>query len=234
MAEARFTIHILGCISNQDKEAFSGADEVGERDGKELAASVGTTACVDRRTFGACVLAAGAVAPAGLLVRHFCPSSAQGIVTATVPISSDSGVLSAYRAMPASGAGAPVAVVLHEYLGMPRGTRALCRRLAEAGFYAVAPDFYPQEGGVAIGARRELRKGAGVADDLRDVVAFSKGEGAGPRAIYVGTGAGGRFLWRAGDAALSDFAFYTGRGAAAALSAAAWPHALAWVRAALV
>lgn len=46
-----------------------------------------------------------------------------------------------YLAMPAAGSGRPV-LVLHAWWGLNETIKQLCRRLAEAGFVAFAPDLY--------------------------------------------------------------------------------------------
>jgi len=46
-----------------------------------------------------------------------------------------------YLALPASGHGAPI-LVLHAWWGLNESIRAFCRRLADAGFVALAPDLY--------------------------------------------------------------------------------------------
>ena len=46
-----------------------------------------------------------------------------------------------YLALPPSGAGSPV-LVLHPWWGLNETIKAFCRRLADAGFVAFAPDLY--------------------------------------------------------------------------------------------
>lgn len=46
-----------------------------------------------------------------------------------------------YLALPATGKGSPV-LVLHAWWGLNETIKAFCRRLAEAGFVAFAPDLY--------------------------------------------------------------------------------------------
>jgi len=46
-----------------------------------------------------------------------------------------------YLALPATGQGSPV-LVLHAWWGLNKTIRAFCRRLADAGFVAFAPDLY--------------------------------------------------------------------------------------------
>jgi len=46
-----------------------------------------------------------------------------------------------YLALPTSGTGSPV-LVLHAWWGLNETSKAFCRRLAESGFVAFAPDLY--------------------------------------------------------------------------------------------
>jgi carboxymethylenebutenolidase len=52
----------------------------------------------------------------------------------------------AYRAFPAGKTGAPTVLVIHEIFGVHEHIKDLCRRLAKAGYYAIAPDLYARYG----------------------------------------------------------------------------------------
>jgi len=54
-----------------------------------------------------------------------------------------------YEARPASGAPAPIVVCLSEIWGVHEWVRDVTRRFAKAGYYAVAPELFKREGGVA-------------------------------------------------------------------------------------
>lgn len=54
-----------------------------------------------------------------------------------------------YEARPAAGSGHPIIVVISEIWGVHEYIRDSTRRFAKAGFYAVAPELFKREGGVA-------------------------------------------------------------------------------------
>jgi carboxymethylenebutenolidase len=54
-----------------------------------------------------------------------------------------------YEARPEATAAAPIILVISEVLGVHEWIRDVTRRLAKEGFYAVAPELFKREGGVA-------------------------------------------------------------------------------------
>jgi carboxymethylenebutenolidase len=81
------------------------------------------------------------------------PVSAQTITTDTngldagevkVPVAD--GSIPAYRAMPAQGGPFPTVLVVQEIFGVHEHIKDLCRRLAKAGYYAIAPELYARQG----------------------------------------------------------------------------------------
>jgi carboxymethylenebutenolidase len=72
------------------------------------------------------------------------------------------GTMPAYRAMPAAGAPHPVMLVVQEIFGVHEHIKDVCRRLAKAGYLAVAPDLYARQG--------DVTKLANL-DEIRPVVA---------------------------------------------------------------
>jgi carboxymethylenebutenolidase len=54
-----------------------------------------------------------------------------------------------YEARPASGTGHPIILVISEIWGVHEYIKDCTRRFAKAGFYAVAPELFVREGGVA-------------------------------------------------------------------------------------
>ena len=89
------------------------------------------------------------------------PVSAQTITTDTngldageVKVKTKDGEIPAYRAMPdpsSSFGGGPFATVLvvHEVWGVHEHIKDICRRLAKAGYYAIAPELYARQGNAA-------------------------------------------------------------------------------------
>src|SRR5437870_11217980 len=81
------------------------------------------------------------------------PVSAQTITTDTngldageVKIPVTDGSVPAYRAMPAQGGPFPTVLVVQEVFGVHEHIKDLCRRLAKAGYYAIAPELYAWPG----------------------------------------------------------------------------------------
>jgi carboxymethylenebutenolidase len=140
------------------------------------------------------------------------PVSAQAITTDTagldagevkVPVAD--GSIPAYRAMPAQGGPFPVVLVVQEIFGVHEHIKDLCRRLAKAGYYAVAPELYARQGDPSkISDIQELIKtivskvpDAEVMSDLDAAVAYAKASGKGDTARLAVTGFcwGGRIVW---------------------------------------
>src|SRR4030081_2657827 len=84
------------------------------------------------------------------------PVSAETITTDTngldagevkVPVAD--GSIPAYRAMPAQGGPFPTVLVVQEVFGVHEHIKDICRRLAKAGYYAIAPELYARQGNAA-------------------------------------------------------------------------------------
>src|SRR6266849_6670954 len=102
-----------------------------------------------RREFVMTALAAGFA----LAVR---PVSAQTITTDTdsleageVEIPVAAGTIPAYRAMPATGGPFPVVLVVQEIFGVHEHIKDVCRRFANLGYLAIAPELYARQGDVS-------------------------------------------------------------------------------------
>ncbi len=74
------------------------------------------------------------------------PVSAQTITTDTngldageVKVKTKDGEIPAYRAMPDKGGPFATVLVVHEVWGVHEHIKDICRRLAKAGYYAIAP-----------------------------------------------------------------------------------------------
>src|SRR3546814_7878281 len=57
-----------------------------------------------------------------------------------------SDLIPAYRAAPAGKAAAPVVLVVQEIFGVHEYIKDVCRRLAKAGYMAIAPELYSRQG----------------------------------------------------------------------------------------
>lgn len=74
-----------------------------------------------------------------------------GLVAGMIGFTASGGVtMPAYRARPAGGKSAlPALLVVQEIFGVHEHIRDLCRRLAHAGYYAIAPELYLRQGDAA-------------------------------------------------------------------------------------
>lgn len=69
-----------------------------------------------------------------------------GLVTATVQLSPPDTQIPAYLARPEGAGPFPVVIVVSEIFGIHEYIRDVCRRLAQAGYVALAPDFFARAG----------------------------------------------------------------------------------------
>jgi carboxymethylenebutenolidase len=72
----------------------------------------------------------------------------EGLTEGDIFIPVEGGKFPGYRAMPAKGGPFPVVIVVHEIFGVHEYIRDICRRLAKAGYFAVAPYLYSRQGDV--------------------------------------------------------------------------------------
>ncbi|MFO1311723.1 MAG: dienelactone hydrolase family protein [Burkholderiales bacterium] len=73
-------------------------------------------------------------------------TSTEGLVAGEVKVPVPGGEMPAYRAMPATGSNFPVVLVVQEIFGVHEHIKDICRRIAKAGFFAVAPELYARQG----------------------------------------------------------------------------------------
>jgi carboxymethylenebutenolidase len=100
---------------------------------------------VGRRSFVVTSLASGfalAVSPAS---AQAVTTSAEGLEASEVKI----GAMPAYRAAPHGNARLPLVLVVSEIFGVHEHIKDVCRRLARAGYMAVAPELFAREGDVS-------------------------------------------------------------------------------------
>ena len=81
----------------------------------------------------------------------------KGITAGEVKIPTSDGEIPAYSAKPAKGSNFPTVIVVQEIFGVHEHIKDVCRRLAKAGYMAVAPEMYAQ-------TRRRLRDAGHSAD----------------------------------------------------------------------
>src|SRR5437868_9651790 len=134
------------------------------------------------------------------------PVSAQTITTDTngldageVKVKTKDGEIPAYRAMPDKGGPFATVLVVHEVWGVHEHIKDICRRLAKAGYYAIAPELYARQGNPAeISDTQELVQkivvkvpADQVMSDLDAAVAYAKASGKADTANLAVTG----FCW---------------------------------------
>src|SRR5271155_88136 len=128
-----------------------------------------------------------------------------GLDAGEVKVPVADGSIPAYRAMPAQGGPFPTVLVVQEIFGVHEHIKDICRRLAKAGYYAIAPELYARQGNPAeINDIQELIKtivskvpDSQVMSDLDETVAYAKASGKADTARVAVTGFcwGGRIVW---------------------------------------
>ena len=145
---------------------------------------------------------AAAVLPVVAQTQIKTPSD--GLITGEVTIPVGSFKMPAYRAAPAGKANAPVVLVISEIFGVHEHIADVARRLARAGYFAVAPELFVRQGDasdygeVAKLLAEVINKtpDAQVMGDLDATVAWARGEGAAADKLGVtGFCWGGRTTW---------------------------------------
>ena len=63
-----------------------------------------------------------------------------GLSAGEVKVRTNDGEMPAYRAMPANGRNLPTVLVIQAIFGVPEHVKDVCRRVAKAGYLAVAPE----------------------------------------------------------------------------------------------
>ena len=145
---------------------------------------------------------AAAVLPVVAQTQIKTPSD--GLVTGEVMIPVGAFKMPAYRAAPAGKANAPVVLVVSEIFGVHEHIADVARRLAKAGYFAVAPELFVRQGDA--GSYGEIAKlmsevvsktpDAQVMSDLDAAVAWARSEGADAGRLGItGFCWGGRITW---------------------------------------
>ena len=157
-----------------------------------------------RREFVVVSLAAGFALSVLPVSAQTITTDANGLVAGEVKIPVQNGEIPAYRAMPASSGPFPAILVVHEIFGVHEHIKDICRRLAKAGYFAVAPYLYAREGEVVnksditdvLSVVRKVPEPQ-VASDLDATVAWAKSTGKADTSRLGITGFcwGGRQVW---------------------------------------
>ncbi len=148
--------------------------------------------------------AAGYALAAGPVHAEVVHTDASGLVAGMVEIPVGERRIPAYRARPEGAGPFPVVLVVHEIFGLHEYIRDVCRRLARAGFLALAPDLYAREGDPtrkpsvdAIVQEIVARvPDAQVMADLDAAAAWAASEGGRKDQVFItGFCWGGRVVW---------------------------------------
>ena len=160
---------------------------------------------LSRRGFvGTAVGGAFAAAVLPVTAQTVVKTDAAGLVEGTVTIPVGDFKMPAYRAAPAGATGAPVVLVISEIFGVHAHIADVARRLAKAGYFAVAPELFVRQGDAA--SYTEIARlvaeviskvpDAQVMGDLDATVAWARSQGADASRLGVtGFCWGGRITW---------------------------------------
>lgn len=170
---------------------------------------------VSRRAFVVTSLATGFALAVRPVSADTITTDATGLVAGEVKIDK----MPAYRAMPEGKGPFPLVVVIQEIFGVHEHIKDMCRRLAKAGYMAVAPELYYREGDVSkIKDYADILKvvekvsDEQVGKDLDAAVAWARGQGKvdGKRVGCIGWCWGGRqvFLYAARAELKAAAAYY--------------------------
>lgn len=128
-----------------------------------------------------------------------------GIVAGEVRIPVGDGPMPAYRAMPEGAGPFPIVLVVEEIFGVHDYIKDICRRLAKAGYTAVAPELFARQGDVSkmTDVQEIVREvvsktpDAQVMGDLDATAAWAASEAKGDagRIGITGWCRGGRTVW---------------------------------------
>lgn len=159
----------------------------------------------DRRSFIVTSLGAGfALATQSALAQTAIKTDETGLVAGEIKVPVKDGEMVAYRAVPAGLQKPPVVLVVSEIFGAHEYIRDVCRRLAQLGYCAIAPELFARQGDPRkIASIPEIQAqitaktpDAQVLSDLDACVAWAAGKGADTSRLAVtGFCWGGRITW---------------------------------------
>jgi carboxymethylenebutenolidase len=159
----------------------------------------------NRRSFIVTAVGAGfALATQPISAQTVIKTDTEGLVAGDIKVPAADRELPGYRAMPAGGSKLPTVLVIHEIFGVHEYLRDVCRRLAKAGYLAIAVDMYIRHGETAkMSNVQEILSGpvAAASDtehmsDLDACAAWAAKNGGDPQRLAVtGFCRGGRTTW---------------------------------------
>lgn len=158
-----------------------------------------------RRSALQLMLGAGyAAAAAPVMAQQAIATPADGLTAGEVSFTVDGTQVHAYRAAPQGRSGLPVVLVVSEIFGVHEYIADVCRRLAHAGYLAIAPELFARQGDP--GAYGEVAKlmseiiakvpDAQVMADLDGAVRWAGAHGGDLQKVAItGFCWGGRIAW---------------------------------------
>src|SRR4051794_3589602 len=137
---------------------------------------------ISRREFAVTTLAAGFALATQPVSAEPITTDTKGLTAGEVKIPVKDGTVPAYRAAPDKGGPFPTVLVVQEIFGVHEHIKDVCRRLAKAGYLAVAPELFARQGDVSkmtdiqdiIGKVVSKVPDAQVMGDLDAAVAWAK------------------------------------------------------------
>jgi carboxymethylenebutenolidase len=158
-----------------------------------------------RREFVVTTLATGFALAVLPVSAETITTDTKGLVAGEVKIPTSDGTMPAYRALPEGKGPFPTVLVVQEIFGVHEHIKDLCRRLAKAGYFAVAPELYARQGDVSkmtdipkiISSVVSKVPDAQVMSDLDAAEAWAKSTGQADTTKLAVTGFcwGGRIVW---------------------------------------
>jgi carboxymethylenebutenolidase len=159
-----------------------------------------------RRGFVMTSLATGfALSVQPIAAQTVITTDTNGLTAGEVKVPVKDGEIPAYRAMPDKGGPFPTVLVASEVWGVHEHIKDICRRLAKAGYFAIAPELFTRQGNpAAMSDTQQIMRDiiAKVPDtqlvsDFDATVAYAKSSGKADTAKLGMTGfcRGGRYVW---------------------------------------
>jgi carboxymethylenebutenolidase len=173
--------------------------------GPELDSLIGRTAFTRREVIVTSLAVGFAAAVGPVSADTVITTGTEGLTAGEVKIPVAGGEMPAYRAMPAKGAHFPVVLVVQEIFGVHEHIKDVCRRFANEGYLAIAPELYARQGDPSKYTDWKQLYGeivlkvpdAQVMSDLDAAVAWAGKSGSGDvsRVGVTGFCWGGRIVW---------------------------------------
>jgi carboxymethylenebutenolidase len=159
----------------------------------------------NRRQFVVTKLAAGFALAVQPISAQTITTDTTGLIAGEVKIPVPDGEIPGYRAMPDKEGRFATVLVVQEIFGIHEHIKDICRRLAKAGYFAIAPELYARQGDVSkLSSIQEIFSqvvskvpDAQVMSDLDAAVAYAAKTGKADTSKLAITGYcwGGRIVW---------------------------------------